>query len=930
MTEIQQRTAAKTFVDSWSTRGYEKQETALFWIERAISEYGVENIKEFIQFEVPVQLDHTSFIDGFIPETRVLIEQKSADVDLKRGAKQSDGSILTPYGQARRYAGYLPHNQNPRWIVVCNFREFHIHDMNRPNDEPEIVLLSDLEKEYSRLQFLVDTGDTNIKKEMEVSLQAGEIVGVLYDALLKQYKDPESAETLKSLNALCVRLVFCLYAEDAGIFGGGHKMFQNYLRNHAGEARRALIDLFKVLDTKPEERDPYMDDDLAAFPYVNGGLFADESVVIPRLDEEIVDLIVHKASEDFNWSEISPTIFGAVFESTLNPETRRSGGMHYTSIENIHKVIDPLFLDGLKAELAEIREIAVDKTRTARLKAFQTKLAGLTFLDPACGSGNFLTETYLSLRRLENKVLALLVEAARKQVTGQIMLGGGGDMNPIQVSIGQFYGIEINDFAVTVARTALWIAESQMMKETEDVVHMPLDFLPLRSYANIIEGNALRLDWESVIPQYKLNYIMGNPPFVGARLMGSEQKDDVTAIFEGWKNAGNLDYVCCWYKKAADFMAGTAIRSALVSTNSVSQGESVANLWKPLFEGGVHIDFAHRTFRWDSEAKIKAHVHCVIIGFSVATNAAPKVLYTSDRSQIVHNINGYLLDAENVFVESRSKPLCNIPEIGIGNKPIDGGNYLFTKEEMDEFLQKEPAAKAYFKPWYGSQEFINRCPRYCLWLGDCPPNELRKMPECIKRVEAVRQLRLASKSAGTRKLADTPTRFHVENMPSGTYVVIPEVSSERRKYVPMGFMTPDILCSNLVKIVPNATLYHFGVLTSNVHMAWMRAVCGRLKSDYRYSKDIVYNNFPWPTPTDEQKVKIEQTAQAILDARALYPDSSLADLYDEVTMPKELRRAHQQNDRTIWEAYGKAWDIKSESGCVAELMRMYQRLAEKS
>ena len=928
MTDIQQRAAAKKFVEYWSTRGDEKQETALFWIDLLQNVYGVEDASKFIQFEVPVQLDHTSFIDGFVPETRVLIEQKSADVDLKRGAKQSDGSILTPYGQARRYAGYLPHNQNPRWIVVCNFREFRIHDMNRPNDEPEIVLLADLEKEYPRLQFLVDTGDTNIKKEMEVSLQAGEIVGVLYDALLKQYKDPESAETLKSLNALCVRLVFCLYAEDAGIFGGGHKMFQNYLRNHAGEARRALIDLFKVLDTKPEERDPYMDDDLAAFPYVNGGLFADESVVIPRLDEEIVDLIVHKASEDFNWSEISPTIFGAVFESTLNPETRRSGGMHYTSIENIHKVIDPLFLDGLKAELAEIREIAVDKTRTARLKAFQTKLAGLTFLDPACGSGNFLTETYLSLRRLENKVLALLVEAARKQVTGQIMLGGGGDMNPIQVSIGQFYGIEINDFAVTVARTALWIAESQMMKETEDVVHMPLDFLPLRSYANIIEGNALRLDWESVIPQYKLNYIMGNPPFVGARLMGSEQKDDVTAIFEGWKNAGNLDYVCCWYKKAADFMAGTAIRSALVSTNSVSQGESVANLWKPLFEGGVHIDFAHRTFRWDSEAKIKAHVHCVIIGFSVATNAAPKVLYTSDRSQIVHNINGYLLDAENVFVESRSKPLCNIPEIGIGNKPIDGGNYLFTKEEMDEFLQKEPAAKAYFKPWYGSQEFINRCPRYCLWLGDCPPNELRKMPECIKRVEAVRQLRLASKSAGTRKLADTPTRFHVENMPSGTYVVIPEVSSERRKYVPMGFMTPDILCSNLVKIVPNATLYHFGVLTSNVHMAWMRAVCGRLKSDYRYSKDIVYNNFPWPTPTDEQKVKIEQTAQAILDARALYPDSSLADLYDETTMPPELRKAHQQNDRAVMRAYG--FDIKTttETSCVAKLMQMYQVLTQ--
>ena len=592
--------------------------------------------------------------------------------------------------------------------------------------------------------------------------------------------------------------------------------------------------------------------------------------------------------------------------------------MHYTSIENIHKVIDPLFIDDLKAELEEIQNIAVERTRKAKLKEFQSKLAGLTFLDPACGSGNFLTETYLSLRRLENKVLAALHH-------DQIVL----DMdNPIQVSIGQFYGIEINDFAVTVAKTALWIAESQMMKETEAVIHMSLDFLPLKSYANITEGNALRLNWGDVVPKGRLNYIMGNPPFVGARLMNRSQKADVEDIFAGWKNIGNLDYVCCWYKKAADFTNGTAIRSALVSTNSVSQGESVANLWKPLFQAGVHIDFAHRTFRWDSEAKIKAHVHCVIIGFSTAPNQAPKVLYTSDRSQIVQNINGYLLDAENVFVESRSKPLCDVPEIGIGNKPIDGGNYLFTKEEMDDFLQKEPESKAYFKPWYGSQEFINRCPRYCLWLGDCPPNELRKMPECLKRVEAVRELRLESKSAGTRKLANTPTRFHVENMPKSTYVVIPEVSSERRKYVPMGFMTPDILCSNLVKIVPNATLFHFGVLTSNVHMAWMRAVCGRLKSDYRYSKDIVYNNFPWPTPTDAQRAKIEQTAQAILDARALYPDSSLADLYDEITMPPELRRAHQQNDKAVMQAYGFWGKLNSESACVAELMKMYQKLTE--
>lgn len=918
MTDQEQRAAAKQFATDWKDRGDEKQETSRFWMGLLQKVYGVTEADEYISFEVPVKLDHVSFIDGYISETRVLIEQKGRDVDLRKGYKQSDGSVLTPFQQARRYAGYLPFSQTPRWIVVCNFQEFHIHDMNRPNGEPEVVALADLDKDYLRLQFLVDSGSEHIKKEMEISLQAGELVGVLYDALLEQYKDPNDSETLKSLNALCVRLVFCLYAEDAGIFGQ-HMMFNDYLKGRQKEARQALINLFKVLDTKAEDRDPYMEDDLAAFPYVNGGLFADENIIIPRLDETIVDLILHKASEDFDWSDISPTIFGAVFESTLNPETRRSGGMHYTSIENIHKVIDPLFLDGLKAELEEIKAIQVNKTRHDRLKAFQDKLARLTFLDPACGSGNFLTETYLSLRRLENEVLDL-------RFRGQIMLDTG---DIIRVSIGQFFGIEINDFAVTVAKTALWIAESQMMKETEDIVHLSLDFLPLKTNAHITEGNALRLDWESVVSKEILNYIMGNPPFVGARMMDPEQKDDLNAVFPDWKNAGNLDYVSCWYKKATELMEGTAIRSALVSTNSVTQGEAVANLWKPLFEAGVHIDFAHRTFRWDSEAKIKAHVHCVIVGFSVAPNRQPKVIYTTDRPQVAQNINGYLLDAEDIFVESRSKPICDVPEIGIGNKPIDGGFYLFLEDEMEEFLKKEPSANPYFHPWYGAYEFINRCPRYCLWLGECSPNELRKMPECMKRVEAVRKTRLASKSPGTIKLADTPTRFHVENMPSGTYVVIPEVSSEKRRYVPMGFMTPDIFCSNLVKIIPDATPYHFGILTSNVHMAWMRAVCGRLKSDYRYSKDVVYNNFPWPSPTPEQKAKIEQTAQAILDARVLYPNASLADLYDEITMPPELRKAHQDNDRAVMRAYGFKPGEMTEGSCVAELMRMYQKLIKE-
>ena len=920
MRDIDKRKAAKQFVEYWQDRGYEKGESQPFWIELLGNVFGVENPAHYIKFEEQVHLDHTSFIDGFIPATHVLIEQKGAGKDLKKPIKQSDGTLLTPFQQAQRYSAVLPYSQRPRWIVTCNFDEFLIYDMEKPTGEPESILLKDLEKEYYRLQFLVDAEDENIKKEMELSIQAGNIVGLIYDELLKQYINPESEESLKSLNMLCVRLVFCLYAEDAGIFGG-HNKFHDYIR-HAGsrDARRALIDLFKVLDTKPEDRDPYMDKELADFPYVNGGLFADEDIEIPQLNDKIVNLLVEKASEDFDWSGISPTIFGAVFESTLNPETRRSGGMHYTSIENIHKVIDPLFLDDLRVELDEIREIKMGKVRENKIEAYRNKLANLKFLDPACGSGNFLTETYVSIRRLENKALELLKG-------GQMFLDVG---DVIRVSIGQFYGIEINDFAVTVAKTALWIAESQMIKETENIVNMQIDFLPLKSYANIVEGNALRIDWETVVPKNELNYIMGNPPFVGARIMSAVQKDDLIGVFgDKWKNIGNLDYVCGWYNKAAELMEKTLIRSALVSTNSVSQGETVANLWKPLFESGVHIDFAHRTFRWDSEASIKAHVHCVIIGFSVAPNSKDKIIYSSDRAQIAKNINGYLIDAYDIFVESRNKPICNVPEIGIGNKPIDGGNYLFTEEEMFEFIKKEPLSEKYFKPWYGSQEFINRKPRYCLWLGECSPAELRKMTESMKRVEAVRNFRLSSKSAGTVKLAEKPTRFHVENMPDDTYIIIPETSSERRKYIPIGFMTPDVLCSNALRLLPDATLYHFGVLTSNVHMAWTRAVCGRLKSDYRYSKDIVYNNFPWPTPTDEQKAKIEKTAQAILDARALYPDCSLADLYDELTMPPELRKAHQENDRAVMQAYG--FDIKTttESSCVAELMKMYQKLIEK-
>ena len=918
MTEAQQRQAVRKFIADWAGHGDEKQDTSRFWMGLLRNVFGIEEPEKFMEFELPVKLAHTSFIDGYIPQTRVLIEQKSRGISFKKGLKQSDGQLLTPYQQARRYAGYLPFNQTPRWIVVCNFEAFEIHDMNFPNGEPEVIPLADLEKEVHRLQFLVDTGNTTIQKEMEVSLQAGELVGVLYDAILKQYKDPSSPDTLKSLNALCVRLVFCLYAEDAGIFGGRNK-FHDYLEQHRAEDRRALISLFQVLDQKPEERDPYLDEDLASFPYVNGGLFADENIEIPRLGEAVIDLILVQASAGFDWSVISPTIFGAVFESTLNPETRRSGGMHYTSIENIHKVIDPLFLNDLKRELAEIKEITVEKTRTAKLRDYQTKLASLTFLDPACGSGNFLTESYLSLRRLENEVLSLLFK-------DQIVMGM---LNPIQVSIHQFYGIEINDFAATVAKTALWIAESQMMKETEDVVHMSLDFLPLKTYANITEGNALRLDWETVVPKAKLNYIMGNPPFVGKKEQSREQTSDLISVWENAKGTGNLDYVTGWYKKAAEVVQGSRIQVAFVSTNSITQGEQVPIFWRQMLNMGIHIDFAYRTFRWDSEATMKAHVHCVIIGFSVLPEKKKRRLYTTENYQEVNNINPYLVDAPSVLIEGRSRSICNALPILYGSMPIDDGHLILGQEDVEKLLSENPNNQKFIKKYVGGAELIQGKKRWCLWLKDATPKELQSSNIIMERIRATAEFRKSSKRPQTLELANTPALFGEIRQPDTEMLVIPKVSSENRRYIPISYISPDIIVNGSALIIPNATLYHFGVLISNVHNAWMRAVAGRLETRYQYSNTVVYNNFPWPTPTEEQKAKIERTAQAILDARALYPDSSLADLYDEVTMPPELRKAHQENDKAVMRAYG--FDIKTttETSCVAELMRRYQELVER-
>ena len=921
MATVKQKLAAEKFAKDWEGKGYERGQSQTFWLMLLNKVFGVPDPDSFISFEDKVVLDHTSFIDGRIRETQVLIEQKSRDKNLKSPIRQSDGSMLTPFEQAKRYIINLPRSEHPRWVVLCNFQEFHVYDMEHPEiKEPEVILLKNLGKEYSRLQFLVDSENDRVSKEEDISLQAGELVGRIYDALLKQYHNPKDPHALKSLNMLCVRLVFCMYAEDAGIFPYASQ-FTDYLKAYRAEdAREALINLFKVLDTKIEERSPYLKDSLKEFPYVNGGLFEDEEIEIPMFTEDIMSLLLQNASSDFDWSGINPTIFGAVFESTLNQETRRSNGMHYTSIENIHKVIDPLFLDSLKEEADRIRNVSNKESRKKYFADFRRKLGELRFLDPACGSGNFLTETYLSLRRLENEIL-------KETFAGQMVFDVDGVIN---VHIDQFYGIELNDFAVNVAKTALWIAEFQMMKETEKIVQVDLDFLPLKSYTNIVEGNALRIDWEEVVPKDKLSYILGNPPFVGARLMSKEQKEEMLSVFGKLKGAGNLDYVTAWYKKAAKYMAGTKIQTAFVSTNSITQGEQPAILWRSLYEeGDARIIFGHRTFKWNNETKGCAAVHCVIVGFTLNQDDSriKWIFKENGERKATSNVNAYLVDAPNILIESRTKPLCDVPSIGIGNKPIDGGNYLFTEDEMISFIRKEPLSEKWFRPWVGSDEFINGKRRYCLWLGDCPPNELRKMPEAIKRVEAVKKFRGESKSQQTRVIASKPRRFHVENMPKGDYIVLPKVSSERREYVPMGLMTPHTLSSDLVFVISNATLYLLGVLTSGIHMAWMRAVCGRLEMRYRYSKDIVYNNFPFPTPTDAQKEAIEKTAQGILDARALYPDSSLADLYDPLTMPPELRKAHEANDRAVEKAYGRKFADEAE--IVAYLMQEYQRLVSE-
>lgn len=920
-----QKRNAKQFIQNWQNRGHEKQDSQSFWLQLLRDVLGVEEPEQFIKFEKKVQLSHESFIDGYIDQTHVMIEQKGSNKDLDKPIRQSSGELLTPFQQAQRYANNLPYSERPRWIVTCNFIEFRVYDMEHPNSEPVRIELKDLEKNYYQLEFLVDKSNEHLEKEKQVSLSAGELVGKIYDELLKQYKDPNNEHSQKSINQLCVRIVFCLYAEDAGIFGK-RNMFHDYLEQFdVRQMRQALIKLFKVLDTKEEDRDPYLADDdpkLAEFPYVNGGMFSNEDIEIPSFTDELRSLLLSKASDEFDWSEISPTIFGAVFESTLNPETRRQGGMHYTSIENIHKVIDPLFLNDLKNELNEIKKTKQLATLKKKARKFQEKLANLTFFDPACGSGNFLTETYLQLRKLENEAIKLIYPNPSLDV--------GQAKDIIKVSIQQFYGIEINDFAVSVAKTALWIAESQMLEETKDIFYADWDFLPLKTYTHIHEGNALTMDWNNVIPNYACHYIMGNPPFIGASMMNKEQKEEAVSIFGKRPRTRSIDYVGAWYYKAAKFIQGTEIKCAFVSTNSITEGEQVQPMWSELYNKyHIIINFAYKTFIWTTEAKSKAAVHCVIIGFSLL-DSRNKIIFYDDTKECVNQINSYLLDAPNVLVRNRSKPLNkNTLKMTKGNQPSDGGNLLLTIDEKNRVIKKYPDLKEVIKLYLTARDYLhNNNERFCLWFKDKDVTNYNN-PFVKRRLELVKQFREKSSARPTREKAQTPYLFFSTPQTNENYLCVPEISSERRRYIPIGFLTGDVIASNKLLIVLGAKLYDLGILESNVHMAWVRTVAGRLKSDYQYSSSVVYNTFPWPTPTDKQKAKIEKTAQAILDARALYPDSSLADLYDPLTMPKELLKAHQDNDRAVMEAYGLSVKGTTESDAVAHLFKMYEKLTKE-
>lgn len=936
MTLTEQKVAAKKFATKWADKGDEKQDTRAFWEELMEDVLGIEGARDVIFTEYPVDINgHQKYIDILFKEQEILIEQKSANKSLNKRYQQSGGDMLTPFEQGRRYAGYLPYGINVRWVIACNFQQFEIHDLKKPGEAPTIIDLSNLPNDIGLFRFFVSQKDEDIKRELDISIEAGEIVGRLYDALREKYVYPDDPESQRYLNILVTRLVFCMYAEDAGLFGDNNNRFQDYVRSKDPESlNEALERLFRILDTPEEVRakKSNIPASLKAFPYVNGGLFEEEDIEIPLFDEELKKTLTEDACA-FNWCEISPTIFGAVFESTLNPETRRAGGMHYTSVENIHKVIDPLFLDELKEELRSIQATAEKKGYKQRLLKYQEKLSSMRFLDPACGSGNFLTETYLSLRRLENQAIA-------ERFGGQQAFGDVFEKNPIRVSINQFYGIEINDFAVTVARTALWIAEAQMLEETEEIIRSQIEFFPLKTNAFIVEGDSLTLDWDDVVCHNKLDYIMGNPPFVGKKEQSKSQKAQVKMLFsDETKKAGVLDYVSCWFLLASRYMLNhKSVRTGFVATDSLCQGEHVPALWEVLVEKyNIKIDFAYRTFKWSNETtkNKQAEVYCVIVGFSnELTKTGRRIIYNGDNYSEVEHVSPYLIPAPDIWLKPRQKQISHLPQMSYGSMPIDNGYLILSEDDKAKLESKEPNAMRFVRLYAGAEELLKGNVRYCLWLTEASRKDILHSSFITERVNGCKSFRESSNRSATKKLALTPELFGEIRQPEGEMIVIPKVSSKHRRYIPVVRVSSnEYIINGSALIIPSDDKVLFGILSSNVHNAWIRAIAETWGHSYQYSTDI-YNNFPVPDIEAENKTRIEESANRIMSVRQNHSDLTLAEMYNpKVGIIKDLLLAHQANDMAVMEAYRfyntdasgkKHWYTEEET--VAELMKMYQEL----
>jgi len=895
--EIQANAVA--FSKKWKDASNEEAEAQGFEIE-FLRVFGVPEPMTVGNFEykVPLSAGKMGYID-YLWKGRLAIEMKSKGKDL-----------VNAFHQLQNYMQHLPNDEIPDLWLVCDFENMRL--TRRSTNESWNFKTKDLRKHIKKFADIAGYITERVhENQVEVNVKAAEKMAKLHDALKSHGYDGHDLEVY------LVRLLFCLFADDTGIFP--QDSFARHLENSkpdGSDLSDRIARLFEVLNMSPEARAKrtLLAEDLKQFRYINGGLFAN---LLPSAEFDAKMRLALLDCVNFDWNKISPAIFGAMFQGVMDKNQRRELGAHYTNEENILKLINPLFMDELWREFDKV------KTDPTALTRFHDKIAKLKFLDPACGCGNFLIVTYRELRMLELEILKM-------QVTGtQLIL----DVSALlKVSVEQFYGIEYEDFPCQIATVGMWLIDHQMNLLASEQFGLYYARLPLTQSAMIVHGNALRIDWESVVPRRELAFVLGNPPFLGYSNQNPEQKDDVLSVYldakgKPFKTAGKIDYVAAWYYKAAQMMVGTQIRAAFVSTNSITQGEQVAAVWKPLYElFGIHIDFGYRTFKWSNEAKGKAAVHCVIVGFSIA-NKSERAIYDDTKKVLANNVNPYLVDAPDVFIESRSNALCDIPNMVYGNKPTDGGHLFIGADEYNDFIVKEPNALKYIRRIYGATEYINNIERYCLWLVDAAPSDLKKMPLVMERIDKVRKFRLESPKKATQDSASSPTLFQEIRHPKDDYIIVPRHSSENRRYIPLGFVSSNIIVNDAVLIIPSATLYHFGILTSNVHMVWVRAICGRIKSDYRYSKDIVYNNFPWPEVTDEQKAAIESLAQTVLDARAQFPDSSLADLYDPLTMPSELLKAHRNLDRAVMKLYGfTAQNTPDEAACVARLMELYQGL----